>query len=320
MKHVLRSRLCNELFATLKMIKEPWQSSHPIFLGLYDSAMLSGDIENAMICRFNCCIGLFWLGVLDLPSVSKYASMCIKQMAKHKQNTMLYSTMGTVHSCSQLSGIVTDSADIDLKSYDVLEAIGEMADNGFLSWQISIHRMIDHFWKREYFVVAVLSKKFWEKHPASPPKRILQVLRCFYEGIAYLNIARDTRQTKWRTMGEKAVVQISQYNIMMSKWNFENKSMLLWAELQYLDGDIKSADASYRASIKSARDHKFLHEEALALELYGIYLVENKMVAEGLRQLQMASETYTRWGAMRKAGAVNDFIDLVRRTTNLPWR
>jgi len=171
--------------------------------------------------------------------------------------------------------------------------------------------MIDHFWKREFMVVADLSKKFSEKHPSSPPKRILQVMRCFFEGIAYLNIARDTRQIKWRILGEKAVIQISENVSMMSEWNFKNKSLLLWAELHYLDGDIKSADASYRASIKSAHDHKFLHEEALGLELYGFFLVENKMAVEGMHQLQLAIDKYTEWGAIKKAGSVKEFSDMV---------
>mgnify|MGYP000252059187 CR=1 FL=1 len=33
----------------------------------------------------------------------------------------------------------------------------------------------------------------------------------------------------------------------------------------------------YNASIKSAREHKFIHEEALAYELYGIFYVNSGM-------------------------------------------
>jgi len=318
MKHVLRSRLCNELFATLRMIKEPWHSVAMIYPDLYNSAMLSGDIENAMICRWSYCSAGFWLGSMNLTSVSRNVALCIKEVAKHKQNTMLYSAMGIAHSCSQLSGIKGDTADIGIKSYDELDEIGEKTNNAFLAWQIFNNRMIDHFWMRDYMTVAELSNKYSEKHPSSssPQKRILQVLRLFYEGIAYLNVARDTRQNKWKVMGEKAVVKISQFEAVMSRWNFENKALLLQAEFQYLEGDIKSADASYRASVQSAHDHKFVQEKALALELYGTFLLENKMVAKGLQQLQIAIDTYIEWGAMKKADAVKNFTNLVTQSQN----
>jgi len=309
-KHLLKSRLCNELFVTLKMSTEPMHCTPIVFLDYYKSAMMSGDIENALVCRWNYCCAGFWLSMLDLSSVSRYAAVCMKEMAKHKQSTILYSTMCLVHCCSKLSGIASATADIDLKSYDELEEIVGETNNALLAWQVFIYQMCDHFFMREYIVVAELSEKFSEKYPSSPQKRILQFFRTFYEGIAYFQIARDTRQNKWRALGEKVVVQISQFEETMSKWNFENKSLLLWAELQYLDGDIESADASYRASVKSAHDHKFLQEEALALELHGIFLIENNMVTEGLQQLQIARDKYIKWGAIKKAGAVEDFIDL----------
>ncbi|KAL7538263.1 hypothetical protein ACHAXR_008846 [Thalassiosira sp. AJA248-18] len=84
-------------------------------------------------------------------------------------------------------------------------------------------------------------------------------------------------------------------------WNFENKSILLKAELLYLDGQLESAKDAYMASIKSARDHKFIHEEALAHELYGIFCIENRMVDEGFENLHIAVDKYKTWGAMKKA-------------------
>ena len=93
-----------------------------------------------------------------------------------------------------------------------------------------------------------------------------------------------------------------------STWNFENKLSLLHAELHYLDHRQGMAELSYQAAIVSAHDHKFIHEEALARELYGICLVENKMVVNGMRQLQMAMDKYKEWGATKKADDVQDFM------------
>jgi len=77
-KHALRSRLCIELVVTLKSITEPWHSVMNLFPGLYNSAMISGDVENAIICRWAYCIGTFWGCAFDLLTVAKHYAKCIQ--------------------------------------------------------------------------------------------------------------------------------------------------------------------------------------------------------------------------------------------------
>lgn len=96
-----------------------------------------------------------------------------------------------------------------------------------------------------------------------------------------------------------------------SSWNFENKQLLLQAELHYLDGRFNMAEMTYKASILSAHEHKFYCEEALAHELFGVYLVENEKFAQGVEQLKHAQDKYKNIGALRKAGDVQDFIELI---------
>ncbi len=98
---------------------------------------------------------------------------------------------------------------------------------------------------------------------------------------------------------------------LINKWSVENKSQLLQAELHYLNGRLDSAEAAYKASVESARDRRFVHEEALAYELYGIFRLENRMVGKGAKQLNAALEKYKRWGAMKKAEVLQRFIATV---------
>lgn len=209
------------------------------------------------------------------------------------------------------------NGDIDVKSYDELDEMGERTNSASLVWNSFMCRMNSHFWMREYMDIAKLTEKYSEKHPSSQQKRSLAVLRVFFEGIAYLNLARDTKQSKCRSMGEKAVAKLSQL-ALMSKWNFENKAKLLQAELHYVDGDLESAEVAYKASIKSANDHKFIHEEALACELYGMFCVENRWVNKGSKQLHIALEKYNEWGATKKANELQLFIDLVNSSCPRP--
>ena len=61
--------------------------------------------------------------------------------------------------------------------------------------------------------------------------------------------------------------------------------------------------------IKSAHDHKFHHEEALAYELGGLFCLENKMTAMGLDRLRSAVERYNGWGALEKSKRLQLLID-----------
>lgn len=204
----------------------------------------------------------------------------------------------------------------NVKSLEELNQIGEETNNAFLLYQVFMSQVTIHFWFREYIDVVELSGKLAAKNPSSlQQKRILHFFRSLYEGIAYLSLARDTKQVKWKIQGEKSVVWYQQME-SMSKWNFENKSKLLQAELHYVDGDIESAEAFYEASIESACNHRFIHEEALACELYGVFCIENKMFDKGSKQLRVALEKYKQWGAMKKAAELERFIGAVDHTNN----
>lgn len=67
------------------MIKEPWQSVWAIYPGLYKSAMLSGDVENATICRWSYLAAGYWVGTMDISSVLKQLVPCIKEVVSKPQ-------------------------------------------------------------------------------------------------------------------------------------------------------------------------------------------------------------------------------------------
>ncbi len=76
----------------------------------------------------------------------------------------------------------------------------------------------------------------------------------------------------------------------------------------YLDGECSKAEESYEASIKSAIEHKFYNEAAVAHEMYGIFLLENGRVDEGVEQLNIALDKYEKWGAVRKVRELEQLL------------
>ena len=100
----------------------------------------------------------------------------------------------------QLSG----HNDTDVKSFDELYQIGQ--NNSQLLFIVILNQMCLHFWFRDYTAIM----KLCDKHPAPAGKRILTTMRCLFEGIAALNLARQQpNEPKYRVIGEKAVKDMS---------------------------------------------------------------------------------------------------------------
>ena len=202
------------------------------------------------------------------------------------------------------------NTEIDVKSFDEIDEIVEHTNSVLLVFHHFLSHLALHFWAREYKQIAYLSRTYSEKYPSLQQNRILNVYRMFYEGIAHLSLARDTKQVKWKILGNNAVTYFSKL-AGISKWNVEHKLILLQAELYYLEGDLGSAEAAYKASIRSAHKNKFTSEEALAHELYGFFCVENHMADKGLGQLHLALSIYKQWGAMKKSTELQLFVKMM---------
>lgn len=73
------------------------------------------------------------------------------------------------------------------------------------------------------------------------------------------------------------------------------------AERAYCENDIDVAKSAYEEAIAKAKQTGFIHEEALACELAGSFFCEKGDKSDGRYFLEKAVETFTRWGANRKA-------------------
>ena len=130
----------------------------------------------------------------------------------------------------------------------------------------------------------------------------------FFEGLACFHFARQTNEEEWLVRGSSILETFKRWKELGSAWNFQNKVQLLQAEREYCTGDNESASASYEESIKSAHDHKFVHEEGIAHELYGHFNLERGHRPEALRSFNSSVKCYMSWGALAVARRVEDFI------------
>lgn len=69
------------------------------------------------------------------------------------------------------------------------------------------------------------------------------------------------------------------------------------------------AQSLYNASISSAKDHKFVHEEALSCELAGYFFSEGLMRTDiAFSYFARAYDKYNEWGALSKVKQLLMFI------------
>eukprot|EP00986_Skeletonema_menzelii_P013758 scaffold8352_cov76-Skeletonema_menzelii.AAC.1 len=132
--------------------------------------------------------------------------------------------------------------------------------------------------------------------------RIADLFQTFYQGVSAFRLARlkDKKAREWVDVGKKAISQYQTW-VKYSDWNWENKLLLLEAESHACEGELEMAKSKFRASIDSAKRHRFVHEEGLASELLGAFLEENGNVDEAKEHFAYARLCYQKWGAFALA-------------------
>jgi hypothetical protein len=121
----------------------------------------------------------------------------------------------------------------------------------------------------------------------------------FFEGLASFQFARqssDEESAKWIEKGQLVLGKILSRK-EHSQWNWENKVLLLEAENMYTKGYVDRAGPLYDDAIRSAREHKFIHEEAIASELAGIFYYEKGFRQKSYSYLFHSVKSYEKWGA-----------------------
>ena len=114
----------------------------------------------------------------------------------------------------------------------------------------------------------------------------------------------------YQLRGENALRKMKEWS-RHSAWNFENKLLLIEAECYNCRREFEKAALCYEASIKSAREHKFDPDEAIANELAGIFFYQTrsyqkKNYLKSHMFFLQSIQCYKRWGANAAARRVKD--------------
>mmetsp|Transcript_20431 Transcript_20431/g.44255 ORF Transcript_20431/g.44255 Transcript_20431/m.44255 type:complete len:1572 (-) Transcript_20431:548-5263(-) len=133
------------------------------------------------------------------------------------------------------------------------------------------------------------------------------IYNVFYEGLVSFYFTRLTGEENCRTRAENAYTQMREWSFR-SDWNFENKLLLIEAELYYTLNNYDKASICYEASIKSAREHKFIHEEAIANELAGNFFYETGHFLKAESFYAHSIKCFKKWGGFAVARRVESIV------------
>lgn len=141
------------------------------------------------------------------------------------------------------------------------------------------------------------------------PLRPLFCCGIFFEGLVSFQLARQTDGEEFRRKGEAALTFMKNWSKRI-EWNFENKYLLLEAEMKNLSGFYDQASQLYEDSIRSSNEHKFIHEEALGSELAATFFYEQGLEQKSHYFFMHSVDCYKKWGALAIAKRVeHDILD-----------
>ncbi|KAL7430231.1 hypothetical protein ACHAXH_004516 [Discostella pseudostelligera] len=118
----------------------------------------------------------------------------------------------------------------------------------------------------------------------------------FYDGLINFYYMGQTGNTCYLERGEMALSKMKEW-LRHSDWNFKSKLLLMQAEYYKVMKDVNKAAICYEASISTAMEHKFIHEEAMGNELAGIFHLELGSRQRSYSYLKQSMVCYQKWGA-----------------------
>jgi len=282
----------------------PLKQSAFRLLKLYQKVMAIGDIESSFYALHFSLILSFHSGE-KLPLISNSTQELIKSMLKHSKEGAKMAMLNKILIDSLVGNpsdaIFTDFGGVIVDEHSLLTDAQSKNNFSFMEL-IHFRRFLSAFWIGDYDEAYKCSKAI-SALPISRLLKIQMVCHTFLKGLMAFQTFRDGGGEKWLDEGKQVFNKMERW-VKHCPANFANKLLLLEAEHHASMCNIIAAKAAYEASVRSARDNCLVHEQGLACELYGRFLLSVIETDESLIWFKCAHACYLQWGAVAKAEQV----------------
>lgn len=307
-------RLYLIVFGFINIWKEPWQAGQQKHVEAYNSGVATGDMEYAFV------------------NINQYAFKaiygCGENVESLSQNMQAYSKRA--FQCGQrpawLSFIVFHQLTLDLMGIEqnafLAYSDGMTEDSCFTHCRdnkiTSMCRLICCKKKYVAFLTGNMDTSarmfdLYHDFAVGPVGRLVNIIvSVFIDGLIGFFFARKhgEDEVKWTSVGLDAIQTVRKW-VESSDWNFANKLYLLEAEYFFLRGDDDNAMARYTASVKAAREHRFIHEEGLAEEKHATYCLHKGNHDDAMGHFLNAKKCYEEWGARALVHRIDEAIAIL---------
>jgi tetratricopeptide (TPR) repeat protein len=209
-------------------------------------------------------------------------------------------------------GIEKEAQSVDI--YDLLK-VAIKHDNVFVLLTLIIFQTVREFVFRDMDKALKCTDMYFEHFGVDRMQmRYIYIYNVFYDGLINFHFASKTGDKRYRVRGKHALLQMKEW-LRHSDWNFENKYLLLKAEYKKISNDYAKAATCYDASIQAATKHKFIHEEAIANKLAGVFYSEQGNYQKSLLCLKQSIACYKKWGAISVARRIEEVGKVSMHTT-----
>ncbi len=309
--------MINDVYSGIFFLSEPLQSIVDSHLQGYKAGQLSGDLfyglKNVLLA-----IVVNYVAGQNLDIVEKKIVEFVSNLQRH--GVKLYLRLTLIH-LSQIM-VLKEGLHVSRTSHlenmpNEVEILADASTPLKIIEYGKLHRLTRAFLFRQmddsslqnYISVAV-AKKYLLLDP-------MILLGYFFEGLASFLLARrsmmnrscndELSSSKLMEHGQSILKRMRCWS-EHSSWNWEDKMLLLNAENLFTLGDYEQASFMYDNAIQSAHDHKFIHEEAIASELAGIFYHERGMHCKSYPYFVHSVRSYKEWGAHAVAERVDTFL------------
>ncbi len=308
-------RIYTTVYGLINIWKMPFQASLPKHLEAYEVGKFFGDVEYTLSNLYmHATNSLYGCGD-NLRDVDATTRLYIRRCKQSNQDFM-GKFLCVIHEVSlKLMGSNEKSY---ASFYDTTEE--RMFTDGREQGKMSLCRFI--LFKRKYVAFFLgqmnAAADFFElglNFPIGGNGRIVNIMvGVFIDGLIAFYYARKRRsdENRWTDIGN-GVLNLMEVWAMSSDLNFSNKLFLLQAESFFLRGEERAALQKYQASIRSAQDHRFIHEEGLAHERLASFHDHYGRRVEALACFNAAKRCYERWGAQAVVERVEKTIAKLQR-------
>lgn len=280
---------------------EPVQSCLPSHKLAIEMGLSTGDTEFAM-ANAQLYLGTALSTGQALGPLLEEMRTYSKQMVEygHLKMSKLVTILQQV--ASYLQGLSEHPFEVvgDVPGQETLSNSSNEGRNKAHATMVFFYRMWLAYLFGRHKIAAEVAKMNLAAESVPRPRFILICNHFFYKGLNAIVMARITKDFKWVAVAKEAMKQMTAM-AECTTWNCQHKLELMKAEYAFFEGEIGEASRLYDLAVDLATSHRFIHEQALALERAAIFYLENghRVIASGY--FMRAHQCYYKWGAYRKA-------------------